>query len=145
MRKIKFRAWDTEFKRMKITGMGLNHGILSGDDVIIMQFTGLLDKNGKEIYEGDILRECQIGQVIWDDTAVIVECPMGEVIWEYAGWDIGKRLKGKVRQYGEKTCNIIASGHNDINLTTYDGLYQWPKDIEIIGNIYENPELLKES
>ena len=92
MREIKFRAWDIQFKRMKVTGMGINGGILDGEDVVIMQFTGLHDKKGKEIYEGDIL-EYHSGMVprgsnpiiravaTWNPrTAQFVDCFIGEVI-----------------------------------------------------------------
>jgi len=64
-REIKFRAWDIEGKRMYNFDFDeiIQQGhvkyceILDGE---LMQFTGLLDKNGKEIYVGDVLREFRI-------------------------------------------------------------------------------------
>lgn len=123
MRKIKFRAWDIINKKWHIwhqfthTYDGEPYTIMqmgNGDtDLIYCQFTGLLDKNGKEIYEGDILLNHFRNQkltVLWNPK-------IGD---KGGGWDYEKI-------------------ENDTNLT-------WqiePENIEIIGNIYENPELLK--
>jgi len=62
MREIKFRAWDT-YKRQIIECGGIGSLILSeiaglDEEYPLMQYTGLKDKNGNEIYEGDILFYC---------------------------------------------------------------------------------------
>lgn len=117
MRKIKFRAWDKKNKEIvdesnlavALDGSKwwLNYGdskptkMQNVDRFIIMQYTGLLDKSGKEIYEGDILRNGD-GVELW-----LVEWVAKDI---HCGWSI------------------------DLSDTWY---------LEVIGNIYENPELVK--
>ncbi len=83
-----------------------------------MQFTGLYDKNNKEIYEGDIVRYIQ------------TEC-CGETVSEYT-------TQVKYENYGftPMKYNMIVEN---------DDFYSCEiSDIEIIGNIHQNPELLNE-
>ena len=82
MREIKFRIWDTENKEMlKVQELDFEPTFYGGriairpdqyndyfdtEDMILMQYTGLHDKNGKEIYEGDILKFIQ-----WNDIYLV--------------------------------------------------------------------------
>jgi len=116
-REIKFRAWDKEAKKMRywdqINQYPMYH--LNDDHVDHMQYTGLRDAKGVEIYEGDIVRGCGGEQ------------HPRQVIWRtgYPGWAF----------YAQK-----ADGFE-----TGFGISDDPQrpGVEIIGNIYENPELLK--
>ena len=140
MRTIKFRAWDKVGKQMsepfalfgEFTLMGAvhswQHEFRSGGDSIgylndleIMQFTGLLDKNGKEIYEGDILTFLD-AETISTENGMDFNESMGRgvVEWcDYEGrWDVTNR--------------------DSVDLEDIFG----EPGTEIIGNIHENPELL---
>lgn len=126
---IKFRVWDTKEKRFMVDGfeeslyLSLNHGLVFINTVgepmevekeryVIQRYTELEDKNGKEIYEGDIVQKMIIGPV------------------EYF---LGEFSIGGVTPL--KDFLIIPSDENQpLNFNL---------DLEIIGNIFENPELLK--
>ncbi len=108
-REIKFRAWCD--KEMKYDWRVIDKDILGS--IPLMQYTGLKDKNGKEIYEGDIVFKFGI-----DDAPY--EIKYGEQKSSHDWIGIGFYTES----LGEQ-CHI------------FGGEY-----IEIIGNIYENPELI---
>ena len=116
-REIKFRAWDKSCDKMRGENgikdcFSLRSDGVYNDDYILMQFTGLKDKNGKEVYEADI--------VIHDGEKIVVNYGIQSVdAFEGAGFNLWSF-------YGQKL-----------------GGFRLQSEIEIIGNIYENPELLK--
>ncbi len=117
MREIKFRAWDKPKKTlfywaevvvsMLGVGTGKPHNIFDNETVVLMQYTGLKDKNGLDIYEGDIIKgdHCDGGGSIKD----------GVVEFNSAAWAI-KGISYLLRSF---------------------------TDLEVIGNIYENPKLIE--
>lgn len=119
----RYRAWDKElqtildvslidFKKGVLVGEHWEFGetnFMSFDEIVIMQTTGLLDKNGKEIFEGDILgtKDGLLNGVV-----------------EYRS-DLGMWTNSLIRYNNfERLCTVANSR-------------------EIIGNIYENPELVE--
>ena len=124
MRKLKFRAWngyrilkDKELREdaeLLYTKAGNSdqymYDILlpNSKDLILMQYTGLKDRNGKEIYEGDILDYGTYGKF--------------EVLYHKGSF--------KIRKLKFKNGNVHL-----LEVCSFD-------DIKVIGNIYENSELL---
>ena len=115
MRPIKFRCYDSSLPVIRMwywepgeQNFNLAENLLN-PKVIVMQFTGLLDKNEKEIYEGDIIQSDD-GLRLWS-----VEYSI-----ELGGRYIGKGI-GKTWFSENPAWNVL----------------------EVIGNIYENPELVK--
>ena len=132
-REIKFRAWEKNTNQMmkvynvihcegglRVEGTGVHigngwvtqeNGYKHNCDAILMQYTGLKDKNGVEIYEGDVVKFNFTGR----------EEGTSEVKWEYGEWN--------VTDFSE-----------DVRIS--DNLYG-AAYIEVMGNIHQNPELLK--
>ena len=120
MREIKFRAWDKINKDMfNVESINFQERKVYRDivsyrefnDIELMQYTGLKDMRGKEIYEGGILFE-SFGERYY------------KVIFENGSFRA--EAAGDFDEYSFDLIDIVAQG------------------CEIIGNIYENPELLKE-
>jgi uncharacterized phage protein (TIGR01671 family) len=120
MREIKFRAWDGKTKEFIECGplYGLQAHIpkerRADSGYIITEFTGLHDKNGTEIYEGDLLR-------IWE-THIL------EVRWGRVGWVLFGELFKRLGFEDGADCGEYHTKN-------------YVRDMEVIGNIYENPEL----
>lgn len=144
MRENKFRAWDEEKKVMVYSEqdpygyeweVNKNYGVICipfeyidddygghvcyGEHLHLMQYTGLKDKNDKEIYEGDIVRK-KCNYINTGETKI----RLYKVVWkeDWCAWAL-KKL-GNCTQ----SCNMYKS---ELNFC------------EIVGNIYENPELLE--
>lgn len=121
-REIKFRAWYydedwPEFSHMMFVcsidfvqqkaKIGILENIHKFNQIKLMQYTGKKDKNGVEIYEGDIVRYAEFNcPVLWSK----------DLMW----------------------CIDINNGYGEEMLTAY-----FDYELEVIGNIYENPELLE--
>ena len=134
-REIKFRAWNGKSMDMidDLYWFEENHVHENGDgygcENIIMQFTGLHDNNGNEIYEGDIV--VKDGYIWFDDGEPNYR---GTVEWIFSQWQV-------VAHCVNKNKRGISDGNNEgIN---EDGFEDGENtDWLVIGNIYENPELL---
>ncbi|TYU76317.1 hypothetical protein FZX00_05120 [Listeria monocytogenes] len=130
MRAIEFRAWDKEVKEMdynpSVIEIWQNKPINeqfcleSEEKLVWMQYTGLKDKNGKKIFEGDIIAFSE------DDFHVF----NSQV--EYFSEDGYPAFDIKVPSTYYFDSNVFSE-------VSMSGLYE----IEVIGNIHENPELLE--
>lgn len=129
---LRFRAWVKEDKEMwPVHAIVFDNktvwveepddenpsGCLYFDDVIIMQSTGLKDKNGKEIFEGDVVQ--------YQNTKV----PSAD-------------SKGVIRYFDNWAMFGIDIEHNEPRALFFNGLSDHIS-LDVVGNIYENPELLE--
>ena len=119
-REIKFRAWDEVSEKMlnwnDFLDTNMKNTFIAPEStgLILMQYTGLHDKNGQEIYEGDIVYcQTKFGKA----KAII------------------KFIDGKFVAYWNSALTHPENGH-------HIACYEINKRFEVIGNIYDNPELL---
>lgn len=123
MEEIKFRAWEKNMnamipvKNIDFLAKQINTNSVwrMFHEIELMQYTGLKDKNGIEIYEGDIL------STDLDRPYLIVEFRNGAFMFQ-------------CHDNGKDYYDFMATTDENSNFTKYH---------EVIGNIYENPDLLK--
>lgn len=144
--KPKFRAWDKRFsefvedffvsedgkiyKKTKDTSYGIAISRETSDKIILMQSTGLFDKNGQEIFEGDVLEIQEIRMVVKFGSYEYIESSKSN------GHTIGVVYDG----LGFYVECINATDPDDISPFEPETL----KESAIIGNVFENSEILEE-
>ena len=145
MREIKFRVWDKDSKQMDLvvrlevddsghidTAEGYG-GVYHNFE--LMEYTGLHDKNGREIYEGDLF-EHKFGYTVFDDH------PHAEMGTEYGvvTFDNGQFLVSTPGYGGRSLYELLLlNGH--LNDMPDSDLFT----MKVAGNIFENPELMEAS
>lgn len=130
MRSIKFRAWDKKTRQMSIPLMIKDISVVEFrenwfadmgwvfTELVWLQFTGLKDKLGNEVYEGDILK--------FNSSLHTLPDKFYEVYWSDGGaWFIKEKAKSRSFDEGERI----------------NGFHLYYS--EVMGNVYSHPELLK--
>lgn len=133
----KFRAWKKAGKELGRVGQitfeldgSVSHVLFKGkfldfnvpiNEIILMQSTGLVDKNGKEIFEGDIVKRYR--------------SPFFKAKWEY-----------QIETVIKEEASLLLGREFGKNFGTIPFNSPFAKSVllEVVGNIYENPELLED-
>jgi uncharacterized phage protein (TIGR01671 family) len=142
-RSLKFRVWDNSINKFinpEHCGFLMNYGLIHGNvkhptydlyynpNMVIQQFTGAVDKNGKEIYDGDIVKVKRSfvrpfinnNHIDYEHVEGGEEC--GYIVWNCYKW-------------------LVSYEH--IHYDDFDDFNGIDHRHEVIGNICENPELVK--
>ena len=140
MREIKFRAWEPKYKYMTscVSFQEISEWFKWLNGSVVMQFTWLKDKNGKEIYEGDICYK----EGYWKNC--IIRWNKEWLRYEAFYW-ISDNLSDKTISlwfWKQHLCHICDKCESKIDKMEVTETVFW-NTLEIIGNIYKNPELLQ--
>jgi len=145
-REIKFRAWDKiKNKIYLIAGISftnndvwlrINDKQIMGanfSEIKLMQYTGLKDKNDKEIYEGDVI------QFLWEEDSCWGKAGTykGYIGFNQGAFEVIYISRDEITVFDD------GSWHENSKSDDMQSFISWSEEIEVIGNIYENPELLK--
>ena len=131
-REIKFRVWDNfneQFLKSDTANLNFLYNgqwlpvskFIGSESYTIQQFTGLKDKNGKEIYEGDMVNLTKRG---------ITHGPDAEDVKNAEVW------------YSLEDCAFVFGKYKSADYTWWYSMADVLYDFEVVGNIFENPNLL---
>ena len=155
MREIKFRAWawDTQYPDYEEKNYMLNVESINFEsqviilpykihkyrvdklsNVVLMQYTGLKEKNGVEVFEGDIVRFSPLCEEHYEEPGMSI----GSVTYGDGCFYISDKNGNGITMWDDGTHHWVSVEH-----LNFEGYFAKEYAVEVVGNIYENPKLIK--